>query len=42
MSGFEEFITAANHFWVSNGDLERAMIARILAYVEEEKQKGGE
>lgn len=39
MSGFEEFITAANHFWTSNGDLEKAMMAKILAYVEEEKQK---
>jgi hypothetical protein len=33
MSGFEEFITAANHFWVSNGDLERQMMATILAKI---------
>ncbi len=30
MSGFEEFITAATHFWPSNGILEREMMARLL------------
>ncbi len=30
MSGFEEFITAATHFWPSNGMLERDMMARLL------------
>lgn len=30
MSGFEEFITAATHFWPSNGTLERDMMARLL------------
>ncbi|MBC8124150.1 MAG: hypothetical protein H7X70_00320 [Candidatus Kapabacteria bacterium] len=39
MSGFEEFITAANHFWVSNGDLERSMMLSILKYTQEELQK---
>ena len=39
MSGFEEFITAANHFWVSNGDLERSMMLSILKYTQDELQK---
>ncbi len=39
MSGFEEFITAANHFWVSNGVLEGMMMERIKRNVEIEKQK---
>ncbi|MBK9184205.1 MAG: hypothetical protein IPM83_14095 [Ignavibacteria bacterium] len=42
MSGFEEFITAANHFWVSNGDLERKMMAAIMAFTNEELQKARE
>lgn len=42
MSGFEEFITAANHFWTSNGMLERQMMERVLAAVAEELQKANE
>lgn len=42
MSGFEEFITAANHFWVSNGDLERRMMSTILLYTQEEIKKASE
>lgn len=30
MSGYEEFITQATHFWPSNGNLERDMMARVL------------
>jgi hypothetical protein len=30
MSGYEEFITQATHFWPSNGVLEREMMARLL------------
>lgn len=30
MSGYEEFITQATHFWPSNGILEREMMARLL------------
>ncbi|MCX6140498.1 MAG: hypothetical protein NTX15_06700 [Candidatus Kapabacteria bacterium] len=42
MSGFEEFITGANHFWVSNGDLERRMMSMILRYTQEEIKKASE
>lgn len=30
MSGYEEFITQATHFWPSNGTLEREMMTRLL------------
>ncbi|MBU3679269.1 MAG: hypothetical protein FGM32_06650 [Candidatus Kapabacteria bacterium] len=33
MSGYEEFITQSTHFWPSNGILERAMMARLLANI---------
>jgi len=36
LSGFEEFITNRVFFWVSNGILEREMMAKILAKVETE------
>jgi len=42
MSGFEEFITVANHFWLSNGTLEKQMMAAILAHIEEELKKSNE
>ncbi|MFN4908604.1 MAG: hypothetical protein ACK475_10790 [Bacteroidota bacterium] len=32
MSGYEEFITQSTHFWPSNGNLEREMMARLLKY----------
>ncbi len=41
MSGFEEFITAANHFWVSNGILERQMMETILAKVKKKQAESG-
>lgn len=41
MSGFEEFITAANHFWVSNGILERQMMDTILAKVKKKQAESG-
>ncbi len=41
MSGFEEFITAANHFWVSNGILERQMMETILAKVKNKQAESG-
>jgi hypothetical protein len=41
MSGFEEFITAANHFWVSNGILERQMMETIMAKVKKKQAESG-
>lgn len=41
LSGFEEFITNQVHFWTSNGVLERAMMAAIVKYSNEEIQKAG-
>jgi len=41
MSGFEEFITAANHFWVSNGILERQMMETIMAKVKKKLAESG-
>lgn len=41
MSGFEEFITAANHFWVSNGVLERQMMETILAKIKKRQAESG-
>ena len=41
MSGFEEFITAANHFWVSNGIRERQMMETILAKVKKKQAESG-
>lgn len=41
MSGFEEFITAANHFWVSNGVLERQMMDTILAKIKKKQAESG-
>ena len=35
LSGFEEFITNKVYFWTSNGILERDMMAKILAKIEE-------
>lgn len=42
MSGFEDFITAANTFWPSNGILERNMMATILLNTEQEIKKSSE
>ncbi len=41
MSGFEEFITAANHFWVSNGVLERQMMDTILGKIKKKQAESG-
>lgn len=41
MSGFEEFITAANHFWVSNGILEQQMMSTILAKIKRKLEESG-
>jgi hypothetical protein len=41
MSGFEEFITAANHFWVSNGILERQMMASIMSKIKKKQAESG-
>ncbi len=41
MSGFEEFITAANHFWVSNGILERDMMASIMSKIKKKQAESG-
>lgn len=41
MSGFEEFITAANHFWVSNGVLERQMMDTIIAKIKKKQAESG-
>lgn len=41
MSGFEEFITTANHFWVSNGILERQMMEKILAKIKKKQAESG-
>lgn len=35
-SGYEEFITQETHFWNSNGNLEREMMARLLANIKKE------
>lgn len=41
MSGFEEFITAANHFWVSNGVLEKQMMNTIIAKIKKKQAESG-
>ena len=41
MSGFEEFITAANHFWVSNGILEREMMASSMSKIKKKQAESG-
>lgn len=42
LSGFEEYITNQMHFWNSNGDLERKMMALIKQYTAEEVKKATE
>lgn len=42
LSGFEEFITNAVHFWNSNGVLERRAMDLIIKYTAEEAQKSSE
>jgi len=39
LSGFEEYITAAVHFWTSNGILEQRAMDLIKKYTAEEAQK---
>jgi len=42
LSGFEEYITNQMHFWNSNGDLERKMMALIKQFTAEEMKKAAE
>jgi hypothetical protein len=35
-SGYEEFITQETHFWNSNGNLEKEMMARLLVNIKKE------